>query len=535
MIYPEKYPENQKYDNSKEKEFYFRFLKELPSDWDVYYSFKFINPGLPVRELDYIIVCPIGVFVVELKNAKFRYEDNKWQIYDSREKDWKDHIKHFYSGPLEQVETGVKMLKDFFLINNHLHPPIDEQSIIGLLFMNKNETHHFPNFISSNVSIIFHKDLNQYSLFEILDIANRRMKSDTINLLEREKIKSIILMNGNYYPGFPGRRDIQNKVMIALNNQQLSIIEGIKKHPRMILSGVVGSGKTLMAFNALKIGIENNWKCLYLCSSENLRDYIRNSFEENNLLFAYSYYEFKFIEDNTDNYDFIVLDEAQNIISNDIIDTMESILKNGTTNGKWLVCLDKEQKNHDIETNFIDIISMIPHEKYSLNSNIRNPAEIFQIANLLGGKKLSYSRIPDALNVKFIGYKDENDASIKIFELIDYAIKYLKLTNEEIIILAPNSLDFSKELTTKNIYSHDNKKFYKITPFKNRTENSIGFSKIDEFQGLECPFVILIGIENLEDPYLRSQYYIALTRSTYSAGILYNEVLFDQLKELFDF
>jgi hypothetical protein len=41
-----------------------------------------------------------------------------------------------------------------------------------------------------------------------------------------------------------------------------------------------------MAYNALKIGIENNWKCLYLCSSENLRDYIRNSFEENNLLFA---------------------------------------------------------------------------------------------------------------------------------------------------------------------------------------------------------------------------------------------------------
>jgi hypothetical protein len=132
------------------------------------------------------------------------------------------------------------------------------------------------------------------------------------------------------------------------------------------------------------------------------------------------------------------------------------------TNGKWLVCLDKEQKNHDIETNFIDIISMIPHEKYSLNSNIRNPAEIFQIANLLGGKKLSYSRIPDALNVKFISYKDENDASIKIFELIDYAIKYLKLTNEEIIILSPKSLDLSKELTTKNIYSHDNKKFYKI-------------------------------------------------------------------------
>ncbi len=535
MIYPEKYPENQKYDNSKEKEFYYRFLSELPVDWDIYYSFKFINPGLPIRELDYIIVCPLGVFVIELKNAKFRYENGVWQIFDSREKEWKDHIKHFYAGPLEQVETGTKMLKDFFLINNHLQSPIDDRCIFGLLFMNKNEMHHFPKFISNNLSIIFHKDLQQHSLFEILDATSQNKNGSIINPVEREKIKSLILMNGNYYPGFPGRRDLQKKVMIAFNNQQLSIIEGIKQYNRMIISGVVGSGKTLMAFNALKIGITNQWNCLYLCSSQNLKDFILNSFDESEFLSVYSYYDFKFKDDIVDLYDFIVMDEAQNIVSTEIIDIMDSILIKGITNGRWLVCLDKDQKNHDIETHFMDEISKAPHKKYSLNSNIRNPAEIYQIANLLGGKKQGYSKIPDALNVKFIGYKNEDDASIKLYELIDYAIKQLKLTFEEIIILSPFPFDSTIGLKNKKVYSHNYNKHYNISTLRESNENSISFSTIDEFQGLECPFVILVSIEDLDDSYLRTLYYIALTRSTYSAGILYNEVLFDQLKNIIHF
>jgi hypothetical protein len=124
LVFPEKFPENQKYDNSKEKEFYFRFQNELPEDWDIYYSFKFYNPGIPIRELDYIIVCPLGIYIIELKNARFRYENNIWQIYDSREKKWKEHVKHFYTGPIEQVESAVKMFKKFLMSKNNSTKPL---------------------------------------------------------------------------------------------------------------------------------------------------------------------------------------------------------------------------------------------------------------------------------------------------------------------------------------------------------------------------------------------------------------------------
>lgn len=536
MIFPEKFPENQKFDNSREKEFYFRFLNELPEDWDIYYSFKFFNPGLPIRELDYIIVSPIGIFIVELKNARFRVSDGIWQIYDSREKIWKPHSKHFYSGPIEQVDTGVRMFSDFLQYNNHLSLPCEKNSITGILFMNKNEIGQFPKKIVIKENIVFHKELQRKSLFEILDTTANSKNLSNVTLLEREKIRNIILLNGNYQPGYPQRREEQSKIMFALTSEQLNIIENLKENPRIIVSGVVGSGKTMMAYHAVESAVKNSWRCLYLCSSHNLKNFFMNSILENSLLTFHTFYEFRFHEKKAEIYDFIVLDEAQNILSGEFTDDIDNHLKGGLLNGKWMVCFDHEQSSKNWSSDFIKIISSYPHQLHLLNSNIRNPSEIFTIATILGGKKYIHTRVPDATSVKFVSYDGIDDSAIKLYELIDYGVKQLKLKYSEIIILSPNKMETSPEISSNKLYSHGNSKYYEIQNYNesNHDEKFISFSTIEEFQGLEIPFVILIGISDLSDPLLRSLYYIALTRSTYSAGILFPKTILKDLKELLD-
>ncbi len=534
MIFPEKFPENQKYDNSKEKEFYFRLQNELPEDWDIYYSFKFFNPGIPIRELDYIIVCPLGIYIIELKNARFRFENNVWQIYDSREKKWKEHVKHFYTGPIEQVESAVKMFKNFLTYNNHLKLPVDPNAILGIVFLNKNEIGQFSKKLPNKDIIIFHKELQHLSLFDILDSIHKSKHISNVTHLERERVKNIILINGNYYPGFPARRDEQKKLMLALTREQFMIMEGIKEQPRMILFGVVGSGKTMMARRALEIAVENSWSCLYLCSSVHLKDFFEYSYKDNKKVKFYTFYDFRFVKNIEEIFDFIIIDEAQNIISGDMSDILDNILKGGLNNGKWLICFDKEQKNKDFDSDFLKIISSYPHEVFFLNSNIRNPSEIFNIATLLGGKRQHYSKVPDALSVKFVSFADNNDASIKLFELIDYGVRQLKLFPEEIIILSPYPLKENTEIQSNFVKSYDNNRFYEIVKYSSDDpdKEKINFSVIEDFQGLEASFVILIGIRDLNDFYLRSQYYIALTRSTYSAGILFHKDLFSDLNNI---
>ena len=133
-----------------------------------------------------------------------------------------------------------------------------------------------------------------------------------------------------------------------------------------------------------------------------------------------------------------------------------------------------------------------------------------------------------------MSFIDDIDASIKLFELIDYGLKQLKLLPEEIMILSPFALNENIEIKSNYVRSYDDKRFYEIVKYNsdNPDREKINFSVIEDFQGLEASFVILIGIKDLSDSYLRSQYYIALTRSTYSAGILFHKDLFSDLNNI---
>jgi hypothetical protein len=539
MIFPEKFPENLKFDNSKEKYFYHRFFKELPEDWDIFYSFKFINPGLPVRELDYIIVCPLGVFIVELKNAKFKIQDGKWLIYHSRERAWKEHKKNQYSGPVEQVSTAIEMFKEFLQHNNHLIPPASPSSIIGAIFLNKNESSQIQKFIYGAEFLIFHRELEQNSLYDILITIHERFKNEMVSKLEREKIKQIILINGNYYPGFQVRRNIQQRVIYALTLEQLKIVEGINEEPRLIIAGVVGSGKTLMAYHSIEVALENNWNILFLCSSEQLGSYIHKSFLENPLLEVTTFYNLIFGDYSSKTYDIIIVDEAQNIISSDMIDLFDKILIKGIHNGRWIIFMDQDQSRTNTKSEFLEKISSLPHKDYHLNTNIRNPNEILSLAMAIGGKKSGNTKIPDALNVKFVKYSNSIEARYKLYDIVEYGIKQLRLLPEEIVILSPHSYENTVEVQNLNPLKSgtNNPDIYEIALWEENKDltGKIIFSTISHYQGLETSFVILTGITSLTDEILRSEYYIALTRSNYSAGILYSEDISEEMQKIFKF
>ncbi|MCB1179458.1 MAG: NERD domain-containing protein/DEAD/DEAH box helicase, partial [Leptospiraceae bacterium] len=264
MIFPDRFPENQKFDNSKEKEFYIRFKRELPSDWDMFYSLKFKMPGVAVREIDYVILSPFGVFLIELKNARFKFYDSTWLIYDSREKRWKPHKKSQYSGPVEQVLSGITNFIEFLKINHHETLPTTEESFAGLVFLNKNEAGQINKQIKGYENILFHKDLDRFKLDTL--ILEYSIKNDIPKVSDKDlkTIKEIILLNANYVPSYQTRREEQRKIIYALTAEQLLIIDQINKVERLSISGVPGSGKTLLALRALEILDSLKWKTLFL-------------------------------------------------------------------------------------------------------------------------------------------------------------------------------------------------------------------------------------------------------------------------------
>jgi len=529
MIYPDKFPENQKFDNSKEKEFYVRFRRELPEDWDMFYSFKFLMPGVPIREVDYIILSPYGVFLIELKNAKFKFQSGSWYIYDSREKTWKLHKKNHYSGPIEQIESAVENFIQFLQINHFDILPVQQESLLGVVFLNKNETAQINHEIKGFFKIIFHRELEKKRLDVILENLSKKFHLVPVDFKQRETIRQIILLNGNYVPSYKSRRDAQLKKILALTSEQLQAMEKLKTYPRILISGVPGSGKTLLAIRALTIASEKNWNTLFLCPTKAMANQFKEYFQDDTTIHVYTFDSVQELEGNRDKFDLVVIEEAQNL-SPELRILAEELLVGGWRGGRWAIFMDEGQ---GIEKIYSQIWADLNPEWEKLTINIRNPKEIFEVACILGKKAKFTSSIPDVVNVKFLSYKSSEELNQKIFESINYGIEQLELEPEQIVILSCYS-NLELELDFE-VHSNSpvNKYFIELVEDGVLKEGKIGFSRILEFVGLETAFVILVGVDDLKDEQKLRQYYLALTRSNYAACILYKKTIQKDLQDLF--
>jgi hypothetical protein len=531
MIYPDRFPENQKFDNSKEKEFYARFKRELPPDWDMFYSFKFKMPGVAVREIDYIIISPLGVFLVELKNARFKFLDGVWWIYDARERNWKPHKKSQYSGPIEQVLSGIDNFVEFLKINHHEILPIKNNSLKGLVFLNKNEAAQINRDIHGYELIIFHRDLERFKLDDLIIEYSKRLKTQAITEKQRKIIREIILLNANYVPGYQIRREEQRKVIFALTSEQLVVIDQLNKEPRMLISGVPGSGKTLLALRALEILESLSKKTLFVAPTIAMAFQFMSHTEDFDHLTITTFAEVTSSENLEDLYDFLVIEESQ-ALPLDCFTFFDRLLIGGLEKGNWLVFQDEGQVVESISTEYWKKWNP-KMEKLSIN--IRNPKEIFETACILGRKPVdsAMSAIPDAINVKFLSYHSRNDEIQKLYELINYGVLELGLSPEEIVILAVDSLEDSGY--TELLHKHSNLSRYTIDKIEDGKvkEGKVGFSRIAHFIGLETSFIILAGLDNVKNDKLCNLYYLALTRSNYAAAVLFDEKIHSDIENLF--
>ena len=99
MIYPSEYTNPLDDPNygikSREDEFFYRFKNEIPEPSVVFYNVILKLAGVGLREIDFLLVSLFGIFIIELKNVKYKYENNKWQFYKAWNKEWKECIPAF--------------------------------------------------------------------------------------------------------------------------------------------------------------------------------------------------------------------------------------------------------------------------------------------------------------------------------------------------------------------------------------------------------------------------------------------------------
>lgn len=216
-------------------------------------------------------------------------------------------------------------------------------------------------------------------------------------------------------------------------------------------------------------------------------------------------------------FDKLVVDEAQDIIKTSYLDVFDACLKKGIIRGRWTMFGDFSMQaiysggisGKEMLDLLEDYTSFI---RFKLTVNCRNTKPICEEIQTITGFDA-----PEALwtktdgpPVNYITYNSTDDQREKLLELLD-SLKSMHIDSDRITILSPRKRE--------NSVIADLEKS-SIADYAAGKTNGVDFCTIQGFKGLENTVIILVDIEELSSDKIL---YVGLSRARSGLYILESE------------
>lgn len=561
---------------SGEKKLFEILQENLSDDYYVIHSFEFLTSekvfdefGINLREIDFLILNKkYGFLVVEAKNTPdLLYEDNEYFYYNNGKK-----IMMKHGGPYRQSQSAM-----FELLNSFYSSELFSYDIYNELRKNKSIFKSCVWFPLISLDSFKNKNLPQEASIDLtITKINFNLLADPSLGLQR-KIETIFKMGytKDAFTDFQFNRVINNFIcprfeiissqldnaeqcFLELHKEQALILNYIEEQKTAAISGVAGSGKTLLAIEKARRNIDKG-KVLFLCYNKYLCDDLKNKYSkefENKVDFytidSYAcyctksskpnYFDLKkYLETQTINtfpYSTIIVDEGQDFGQADIENNMILLLlrdlvydENKEETGEFYIFYDKNQMVQAI------IMAEIIKEcdcKLTLYKNCRNTFNIAR-TSLKSFNKIPkmYRRNLNGDEIEMTFSTDENfiDRLNSIIEKMIYDDEiHSKIVYkfQDIVILTAGSIESSQ--ISNYVVSENDNFYYK---YKGINKNKILVTTSRKFKGLESPAIILIDVSSKyikklnesKDEFCANEcnvYYVATSRAKFDLSIIFN-------------
>jgi hypothetical protein len=221
----------------------------------------------------------------------------------------------------------------------------------------------------------------------------------------------------------------------------------------------------------------------------------------------------------------LIIDEAQDLITEEYLDVMDLFLEGGLAGGRWVMFGDFERQSIYSRQD-LDIPKVIRrrspiHFVYPLRTNCRNTEPIAVGLELVCKLQPGYSRI--------LRTETGADVDINFYQVPEEQTKLLidKLKNlskdfqpSEVTILSSreDSASCAGLLRKRNIS-------LRLHPLRDDEVNnaSFGFTTIQAFKGMEAPAVILTDIEKITGEKAEALLYVGMSRARLRLIMLMHE------------
>ncbi|MFB2876956.1 NERD domain-containing protein [Floridanema aerugineum] len=458
------------------------FEKNLSDDYIVFHGawWQHIKYIVQDREADFIIIHPDkGILILEGKGGQISYDPINKVWYQNQDKmkispfQQAREIKFKFLDFLSKYNEFSK--KDFCIGQCVAFPDIDTvvnnlpseapQEILLLRPQLKN--------IDKWVNSVF----DYYKAKGTFPKLGKDRKDSIINLISPSTQFKKYIAN-----------DIgeANQEIIQLTEQQYSILNNLCLHSQCIILGCAGSGKTQLAIEKAKRLCQHKVKTLVICKSKDLSLYLAVSLQDEIKLGYCVVSSYKEIQEKDSKLKFdctaIIVDEGQDFEGKEINE-----LKNLIANRNEGIIYIFQDSNQNISKNANEFVLEV--SPTVLDKNCRNTHKIFKYAEpFVSCNYRIESSLIEGRDVVHRIYKATDEILGMLEENITNLVDTENVLPAQIVILT-DMYPPSKSILSK--YSQINRFDLKPYSFPHQDKNSIYWSNIGMYKGLESDVIIL--------------------------------------------
>ncbi len=545
-----------------ERRIFDHIKSETPDSWVALHSLGLTrHRRKPWAEADFVVVTSKGIFVLEVKGGAVRRTGREWSTNNQR----------LDESPFDQAAGAAAAL--FQDLRDAV--PAVAASLVGHGVC-------FPNVIfdvagtdlegelvydARDTEQVFARYIERLTRHWEQRLADR-LPGFTPKPLGARDMKAVINRLAGDFDLIPSLRADIGEVTrehVRLTEAQLVTFRGLEENPRVVVRGSAGTGKTLIAIADAERLATHGLRILVTCHSNALRDYLalRVAHEPKISVIAFQqlcsdliakagiadprhpsgraeeYYDILrptaaleawFDLQDPPQWDALVVDEAQDLLTGAASDLLDTVLVGGWKTGTWRLYLDPLQ---DIfVASHREIIDRICGDgaQFRLAINCRNTAEIGRETSIAAGCDIHETLPVNGPDPTWLPYVDEREHLRLVGKQIRAWVE-AGVRPEDITILSP-------------VRRHNSVLANGLPPgvpcrlvdgpiiAPGRERNALQFSTVAAFKGLESDVVLLLDLPFLGREDRSATTYVGMTRACAVLAVMYDQRLSSRLGEL---
>lgn len=533
--------------------------KKANDEWICLHSLGLARHDYKRRgEIDFLLITPLGVFVLEVKGGRVRRENGMW-VFTNRFGQRSSKSE----GPFDQASSAM------FALERRVRDGLGDKWAdvlfgYGVALLDVEFT---SVGVDADAEIVydvrdrekpFARFVDRMARFT-RDVQPRRRRAPSRK--ERDELTAFLRGDFDLQPTFGAISAGVKSAQARLTEEQQEVLDTFEVEPRLLVDGPAGSGKTVLALESVRRAARGGRRVLFVCFNRMLAAKVKAALSDEDLdvapvvSTAHAFFRNLILDsslgdefdqrsaDATDaelfdvlfpqyaalaalerpewHFDMLVVDEAQDLLTQPILDALGESLIGGIQQGCWRVFLDANDQASVYGKLDVGALSALRSVGVTavLGINCRNTRPIaLQTSLVAEPKRRALGRI-DGSPVEFHSYASRTEC----FEKLELVLKLLqeqgvKSTQVSVLFLKqPNDTESLKleKLCLERLTEQD------VTG-ERRDHAAWRWCPVSGFKGLENDVVVLVGIENLDDPWWRSVTYVGMSRARVQLHVLLN-------------